>query len=78
MNTTITSKGQVLIPKHIRDAMGLTPHAAVTVEYDPKGNRALVRTRKDIVDIAGTIRPKVKVRSAIALRKKYEQSHQAR
>ena len=37
MSTTLTSKGQVTIPKHIRDALGLAPGSAVDFEVDERG-----------------------------------------
>jgi antitoxin PrlF len=61
MATTLTSKGQVTIPKHIRDAMRLAPGAAVefsvnaageVVLHPPKparGRRAPARDRFDAV-----------------------------
>jgi len=61
MATTLTSKGQVTIPKRIRDAMRLLPGAAVefsvnaageVVLHPPKaakGTRAPVRDRFDAV-----------------------------
>jgi antitoxin PrlF len=33
MATTVTSKGQVTIPKRVRDASGITPGKSVVVEY---------------------------------------------
>jgi antitoxin PrlF len=35
MNTTVTSKGQVTIPKRARDAMGIKPGSRVEVEAQP-------------------------------------------
>ncbi|HEY1836061.1 MAG TPA: AbrB/MazE/SpoVT family DNA-binding domain-containing protein [Rhizomicrobium sp.] len=35
MNTTVTSKGQVTIPKRARDAMGIKPGSKVDVEVRP-------------------------------------------
>jgi antitoxin PrlF len=61
MATTLTSKGQVTIPKRIRDAMRLAPGAAVefsvnaageVVLHPPrpaKGGRAQVRDRFEAV-----------------------------
>ena len=61
MATTLTSKGQVTIPKRIRDAMRLLPGAAVefsvnaageVVLHPPraaKGTRAAARDRFDAV-----------------------------
>lgn len=37
MATTLTSKGQVTIPKHIRDAMHLEPGCAVEFTAAPTG-----------------------------------------
>lgn len=42
MMSTITSKGQVTIPKNIRDYMGLKPGSAVEFEIAPDG-RAIVQ-----------------------------------
>jgi antitoxin PrlF len=42
MSTTLTSKGQITLPKHIRDALGLTPGSGVEFELDAQG-RAVLR-----------------------------------
>jgi antitoxin PrlF len=41
METTITRKGQVTIPKHIRDALGL--RAGSRLEFDVDGERIFLR-----------------------------------
>ena len=74
MNTTITTKGQVLIPKRIRDAMGLTPRTTVTIEYDATHKRAILKSGKDIVDLAGTIAP-LKGKTVLGAREEYEKNY---
>ena len=37
MTTTVTTKGQVTIPKPIRDFLGLAPGSQVVFEYGPSG-----------------------------------------
>ena len=41
MTTTVTTKGQVTIPKAIRDFLGLTPGSQVVFEYGPGGDVVL-------------------------------------
>ena len=41
MTTTLTSKGQVTIPKHIRDALHLQPGAAVEFSVNAGGEVVL-------------------------------------
>jgi AbrB family looped-hinge helix DNA binding protein len=45
MSTTLTSKGQVTIPKHIRDAVGLAPGAAVTFSVNAAGEVVIHRPK---------------------------------
>ena len=42
MATTVTSKGQVTIPKEVRDLLGITPGSSVTFEVAEDG-RVLLR-----------------------------------
>jgi len=37
MTTTVTAKGQVTLPKRVRDAMGIKPGAKVEVEFRDGG-----------------------------------------
>jgi AbrB family looped-hinge helix DNA binding protein len=43
MSTTITSKGQVTIPKHIRDSVDLTPGSKVEFQINEQGRIELVK-----------------------------------
>ncbi len=45
MPTTLTSKGQVTIPKHIRDELQLLPGAAVQFSVNAAGEVVLHRPR---------------------------------
>lgn len=46
MATTITSKGQVTIPKHIRDALQLEPGNAVDFSVNRDGEVVLQRAKR--------------------------------
>lgn len=46
MQTTITTKGQVTIPKHIRDAMHLAPGQAVEFTINLDGQIVLQKVEK--------------------------------
>ncbi len=43
MPTTVTSKGQVTIPKPVRDRLGIVPGSAVAFELAPDGRVVLVK-----------------------------------
>lgn len=43
MHTTLTSKGQVTIPKHIRDALHLEPGCAIEFRINREGEIVLTR-----------------------------------
>ena len=43
MSTTVTSKGQVTIPKRVRDRLGIVPGSQVEFEPQPDGSVVLVR-----------------------------------
>jgi AbrB family looped-hinge helix DNA binding protein len=46
MSTTLTVKGQVTIPKTIRDAMGLTPGTSIDFAVNQKGEVVLQKAAK--------------------------------
>ena len=43
MATTVTSKGQVTIPKPVRDRLGIAPGSRVNFELAPDGRIVLVK-----------------------------------
>ena len=46
MSTTVTSKGQVTIPKPLRDRLGIKPGSAVQFELAPDGQVTLRKAGK--------------------------------
>jgi|HubBroStandDraft_6_1064221.scaffolds.fasta_scaffold299836_2 antitoxin PrlF len=61
--TTMTSKGQVTVPKPMREALGLKPGSAVVFEYAADG-RATIRAaggpaRNRFAKVRGSLKDKV-------------------
>ena len=63
MATNLTSKGQVTLPKRVRDAMGVKGGSAVSVEYRdgcaiirPLGKRAKSDVRSALEKVRGTLK----------------------
>ena len=52
---TMTSKGQVTIPKEIRDELGLTPGARISFSRNEHGDFILRRQRRRIQDFIGIV-----------------------
>lgn len=50
----VTSKGQVTVPKAVRDALGITEGDEVV--FRVQGNRAVLARTPDFLELAGTIR----------------------
>ena len=70
--TNITQKGQLTIPKSIRDELQLKPNIQVIISYENKVLK--IRPSQTILDIAGTFKPK-KIVSALSLRAKMENAY---
>jgi len=66
MSTNLTSKGQVTIPKHIRDALNLSPGGAVDFAVNASGqvvlHPATARSTKKTVDRFEAVRGKATVK----------------
>jgi AbrB family looped-hinge helix DNA binding protein len=45
MATTVTSKGQVTIPKAVRDRLGIEPGSAVDFRVEPDGKVMLLKVK---------------------------------
>jgi AbrB family looped-hinge helix DNA binding protein len=61
---TLTSKGQVTIPKKIRDKLGLKPGDKIDFEVDENGKLQVMTKKYSIADMAGMLyRPGQKAKS---------------
>lgn len=73
--TTITQKGQIVIPVNIRRILGLIPNQKIMLEVDQEKQEATLKPTQDILDIAGTYKPK-KIISALKAREKFEKEYE--
>lgn len=72
--TTVTQKGQVSIPKHFRQAVGLGLYSKVRVKK--MKNYIKIEPTKDILDLAGKVKPtKNKSKSVLDARSAMEKSY---
>jgi AbrB family looped-hinge helix DNA binding protein len=56
--TTITKKGQITIPKEIREILELKEGKRLEIEFAKKKKEIRIKSFPDILDLAGTFRPK--------------------
>lgn len=72
--TTLTKKGQIVIPKKVREMLGLKPAQKLTIEVSPDKKEVRLKPEPDIIDLAGSIKPK-KVISALKARELFEKNY---
>lgn len=70
--TTVTQKGQITIPKKLRDKIGLSAYSKVYLTAD-KDSIKVTRTF-DILDMAGKFKPG-KLKSVLAARENLDTSY---
>ena len=59
----ITSKGQITIPKAVRDALGVVEGDMLVFRVE--GGRAIVAATVDLIDLAGSVSVPVEVRGRV-------------
>ncbi len=59
MLAKVTTKGQVTIPKGIRDAFGIRPNDKV--DFEREGEKILLMPLKTLKDLRGAVKPKRKM-----------------
>lgn len=67
MATNLTSKGQVTVPKRVRDYLGLRPGAAVTFERLVNGD-VVLRPAKHVARIRRTAFSKLRGRATVKMK----------
>ena len=73
--TTITRKGQITIPKDIRDILRLDEGRKLDIEFERGKQEIKITSSPNILDLAGTFKPKKKtnvLRAREAMEKNYE------
>lgn len=73
--TTVTQKGQVTLPKAIRELFGVKEYDKVLVE--PGDDHIKIKPTEDILDLAGKYKSK-KNKTALKARKSLETNYQRR
>lgn len=74
-STTITQKGQITIPKPIRDVLDLEEGKKLEIELDRRKKEIRIRPAPDILDLAGKFKLKKKInvlKAREAMEKRYE------
>ncbi len=73
--TTITKKGQITIPKEIREILKLEEGKKLGVELEKRKGEIKIKPAPDILDLAGTFKIKRKInvlKAREAMEKRYE------
>lgn len=70
--TTITKKGQITIPKSLRELLELDTSSKIILEANK--DKIIIKTVPDILDIAGKFKIK-KVKSALKTRELFEKRY---
>ena len=58
----VTAKGQITIPKHVREKLNLRPGDKVRFEMDDDGGARMKAINRSIDEIAGMLKPYTTVR----------------
>ena len=66
--STITKKGQITIPKDLRDFLGLKTRSKISFKLEKNKKEIKIRKEPDILDLAGKFKPKKRVINAVKIR----------
>ena len=71
--TTVTQKGQITVPKAMRDKLGIKAYGAVVMDINK--SQITVKPVQDVVDLAGSFKTKV-TKSPLAARAEMEKYYE--
>lgn len=77
-STTITKKGQITIPKEIREILKLKEGKKLEVELERKKGEIKIKPVPDILDLAGTFKPKRRIINPVKIREMMEKMYKPR
>ena len=73
--TTITRKGQITIPKDIRDILRLDKGKKLEIEFEEEEREIRIKPTQDILDLAGTFKLKKRT-NVLRAREKMERDYE--
>ncbi len=73
--TTMTSKGQITIPKALRDLLNMKTSSKLIVAFSKKENAVIVKQNPDLLDLAATFKVKNK-RNVLKAREAFEKTYE--
>jgi AbrB family looped-hinge helix DNA binding protein len=74
-HTTITQKGQILIPVELRKILELKVNEKLILEIGENRQEIILKSAVDILDLAGSLSPKRKI-SSLKAREKFEKNYE--
>jgi len=77
-STTVTKKGQITIPKHIREGLNLKPGDKVSFVPRQKKSRIEIVRQPSILELYGSLKPKRKINLPIQKLIKLEEEEAAK
>lgn len=66
--STITKKGQITVPKDLREFLDLKTRSRVSFELEKNKKEIKIKKEPDILDLAGKFKPKRRVVNAVKIR----------
>lgn len=75
-STTITRKGQITIPKALRDMLKLQTSKKVFLEIDKNRRVIQIKQHPDILDLAGMFKPRKRI--SVLKAREYMEKHYER